>query len=79
MNSIMGNIFSEYGSWIITIVTALLLAKKWLHYIRKSKSKYPLPPGPKGYPIIGNFSQVPPKRSDLQYAKWTKEYGEQLL
>jgi len=45
-------------------------------YVRGSKSKYPLPPGPKGSPIIGNLRQVPAERSDVQFSKWAKEFSE---
>lgn len=48
-------------------------------YPQRSKSKYPLPPGPKGSPIFGNLRQVPAERSDLQFAKWAKEYSEFVL
>ena len=45
-------------------------------YVQSSKSRYPLPPGPKGSPIIGNFWQVPAERSEVQFAKWSKEFSE---
>jgi hypothetical protein len=34
-------------------------------YSQGLKSKYPLPLGPKGSPIIGNLRQVPAKRLDV--------------
>ena len=45
-------------------------------YVQNSKSRYPIPPGPKGFPIIGNFGQVPAERSEVQFAKWSKELSE---
>ncbi|KAH8821438.1 cytochrome P450 [Xylogone sp. PMI_703] len=44
-----------------------------------AKSKYPLPPGPKGSPILGNVRQVPAERPDLQFAKWAKEYNSDVI
>ena len=39
----------------------------------------PLPPGPKGYPIIGNLFEVPVHKSWLAYDEWrTKTYGKLL-
>ncbi len=66
-----------YGHWCFPILGAgvlILLAVRL--YSLGVKSKYPLPPGPKGSPIIGNFRQVPVERSDVQFAKWAKEYSE---
>ena len=36
----------------------------------------PLPPGPKGYPLIGNFFEAPIITPWLVYEKWCKTYGE---
>ena len=38
----------------------------------------PLPPGPKGYPIIGNLFDVPVHKSWLAYDEWRKTYGKLL-
>lgn len=35
----------------------------------------PLPPGPKGLPIIGNLWDMPPEHEWLTYSKWCKDYG----
>lgn len=35
----------------------------------------PLPPGPKGLPLIGSPYELPNKYPWLEYAKWTKKYG----
>ncbi|KAI1342943.1 cytochrome P450 [Xylariaceae sp. FL0016] len=32
-------------------------------------------PGPKGYPIIGNLSQIPPKHSWLKFKEWADIHG----
>ena len=36
----------------------------------------PLPPGPKGYPIIGNLFDMPTQSSWLVYDEWRKTYGK---
>jgi hypothetical protein len=35
----------------------------------------PLPPGPKGLPLIGSHYELPKKYPWLEYAKWAKKYG----
>jgi hypothetical protein len=43
---------------------------------REARSKRGrLPPGPKGYPIIGNYYDLPAEGSHLQYSEWKKSYG----
>jgi hypothetical protein len=34
-----------------------------------------LPPGPRGYPIIGNLLELKPAQW-LKYSKWQKKYGQ---
>jgi hypothetical protein len=40
------------------------------------KSPYPLPPGPKPLPLLGNLLSMPSKRVWLAYAAWGKQYGK---
>ena len=35
----------------------------------------PLPPGPKGYPLIGNLFDMPVDKSWVVYDEWRKTYG----
>jgi hypothetical protein len=77
MNSSAEALLNRNGSWVLAVVAGgvvILLAVGL--YAQGSRSKYPVPPGPKGSPIIGNLRQVPAERSDLQFAKWSKEFSE---
>ncbi|KAJ6450900.1 cytochrome P450 [Mycena sanguinolenta] len=38
-----------------------------------------LPPGPIGYPIIGNYYDLPAEGSHLQYSEWKKTYGDLIF
>ncbi|KAJ3746174.1 cytochrome P450 [Lentinula detonsa] len=40
------------------------------------KRALPLPPGPRGWPIIGNLLDVPAKEEWFTFAKWGETYGK---
>ncbi len=78
MNTFSEAFLSEKGRWPLALlgVVLILLAARLGFYSKGLKSRYPLPPGPKGSPIIGNLRQVPTERPDVQFARWSKEYSE---
>jgi len=55
---------------------ALLFFVGWHVYRRK---KLPLPPGPKGYPVIGNLFDVPTENIWLVYSTWQKTFGDMIF
>lgn len=55
------------------IVGAWWLRRR-LHAI--NPNRIPLPPGPKGYPIIGNLLDLPTEKSWLAYNDMFKTYGQ---
>ena len=57
-----------------TLLVVVLVA--YLSWARIKQSKRaPLPPGPAGYPIIGNLLELPHSYPWLGYADWAKRYG----
>lgn len=42
---------------------------------RRNPRGLPLPPGPKGYPLLGSALDIPSQRPWLTYTKWRKDYG----
>ncbi|KAH7890379.1 cytochrome P450 [Phlebopus sp. FC_14] len=43
---------------------------------KHSRSKYPLPPGPKPLPLIGNLMDLPLKDEAATYNQWARKYGD---
>jgi hypothetical protein len=66
----------------ILILTGIAIGTWFLHgYIqerRENPNNLPLPPGPKGYPIIGSLFAFPRYKAWLEYDKWFKTYGKSL-
>jgi hypothetical protein len=46
-----------------------------LKHIRATHSRSPLPPGPRGYPLIGNIFDMPSSREWETFTEWGRKYG----
>ncbi|KAG2139863.1 cytochrome P450 [Suillus bovinus] len=42
------------------------------------KNPAPYPPGPPGWPLVGNIADIPHNKAWLTFAKWGKKYGDIL-
>lgn len=62
-------------SFIEGVAVVACLAIAWVLYSNRRNSK--LPPGPKGWPIIGNRLDVPKIAPWLTYKRWSEEYGNE--
>jgi len=63
-------------SQLVAILTTVTVALIFLHLKRKNGRSYlPLPPGPKGLPVIGNLRDMPTSFEWETYHKWSKELG----
>ncbi|SJK99774.1 related to cytochrome P450 CYP2 subfamily [Armillaria ostoyae] len=49
-----------------------------IYFVRRllSKRRSPLPPGPRGYPIIGNVLDMPTDRPWLTFTQWGDKWGD---
>ena len=65
---------------MIVILSAGLIATWWLSRFlwgrRNNPDRLPLPPGPKGYPIIGNLLGMPTYKPWEGFDQWSKIYGK---
>jgi hypothetical protein len=62
-------------SGLITLGAASVAALLIIKHFRASKCHAPLPPGPPGYPLIGNLFDFPDEERWLTYTQWAKQYG----
>lgn len=63
----------------LTLGTGLLLSCVVVVLVSKfaiKRSRYPLPPGPKGLPLLGNALQMPTSHEWLTFATWGKVFGQ---
>ncbi|KAI5361638.1 Putative cytochrome P450 [Septoria linicola] len=60
----------DYVICLLSIVFVVVLYRRIV-----VKDSLPLPPGPKGYPIVGNTLQIPKEHAWRQYLKWSKMFG----
>jgi len=53
-----------------------ILFKQWKKSTSRNPNGLPLPPGPKGYPLLGNLFDMPIDKPWLVYDEWRKTYGD---
>lgn len=59
-----------------TVILTGGMAIAWKIWSSSRKSKLlPLPPGPKGLPVLGNILDIPIEQEWLTYTDWGKKYG----
>jgi hypothetical protein len=61
--------------WSLIGLLALFYASRW----KRNHSKLPLPPGPKGLPLVGNLFDIPSERQWEAYLKWSKEFSASIF
>ena len=58
------------------LTALLLLVSSYSLYVKRRRIPYPLPPGPRGWPIVGNALDIPLASMGQVYASWAKRFGE---
>lgn len=60
----------------LLLATALLA---WAIAVLRRPARYKLPPGPPGYPVVGNFFDVPRQKPQDQYQKCLRTTVRRVL
>ena len=84
MPSVNSSTISLLGIYPYYKFAALFFGVMLFRQLKKGRdgsnpNRLPLPPGPKGYPLIGNFFDMPVCRPWVVYDEWRKTYGKALI
>ena len=79
MSSVISSTLSLLGSYPYYKLAALFFILVLFRQLKKGSNDnpngLPLPPGPKGYPLIGNLFDMPAQKPWVVYDEWRKTYG----
>ena len=64
---------------LAVIFFGVMLFRQWKKSRDVNPNRLPLPPGPKGYPVIGNLFDMPIYKPWVVYDEWRKIYGKTFI
>lgn len=68
----------QFGLFLCSLAFLTHKLARLLSDRRRNPLRLPLPPGPKGYPLIGNVLDMPTAQQWRTYAQWGKIYGDKI-
>ncbi|KJA21835.1 hypothetical protein HYPSUDRAFT_140077 [Hypholoma sublateritium FD-334 SS-4] len=62
----------------LVAILLYVFVKRSIGNRQRNPRRLPLPPGPKGYPLIGSLFDVPKEKPWITYNEWAKTYGDMI-
>ena len=59
---------------MLDLILVCVLAFLAYRYLRDAR-RLPIPPGPRGLPVLGNALQIPAEQCWLVFTEWAHKYG----
>jgi hypothetical protein len=84
MSSVISSTIGLLGIYPYYKLAALLFSVMLFRQLKKGRdgsnpNSLPLPPGPKGYPLIGNLFDMPVHKAWVVFDEWHKTYGKTFI
>jgi hypothetical protein len=70
----MASFLSSLGTGLL-LTLALIIAYSYVQDWRRNPARLPYPPGPKGYPIIGNLLDIPNAFIYKRFREMSRDLG----
>ena len=64
------------SSWLLLDAVVAVVAVLFVDYVLKRKRRGSLPPGPRGWPLIGNVLDMPKSHEWKTFAQWGEKWGK---